>query len=931
MSLWLIAIAAALSGFAALGFELIWLRRLSELLGSSVYAINVVLAVFFLGLGLGARIVGPISDGRARGRVSLFAILEGIIALAGLTFLPLSIGLERAYDALTPAEWPFAAGLAVKAIVAALALCVPTLAMGGTLPALVRLTDRRPLTVRSRLGLLYGLNTAGGALGVLVTLFATLPVGGTDLAIATAVTANLGAIALAWLGTRVGSAAEPRPAAERTLAHEPSIPSTTAGAERLSPRSAGGGDPMLIAAAFVSGLVSVSLEVAWTRALSARFLGTVYSFGAILFVYLALIGVGSVVLGGIGRSVRLGRRAYVMLTLAAGVAALASVPLLGMVPTDLSYGALPTLAGRLRHELMMAILVMSPSLLLFGLGFPLLVDLFQRGTSVLGRDLGRIYLANTLGAVTAPLVVGLAVLPAIGLRHTFLAVSIGAIVFAAGPLARWAALSRPTRALTGVAALAAITILWMAAPADLRLWQHGPQDRLIAYRDGRSATISVAMEPDSTVFLKVDNNYRLGDTRTRFAQQRQGLLPLLLHPDPGRALFIGVGTGASAGAAAEFGDVAVDALDLLPELMDFLPYFASINFDLAEKARADDDVRVLAVDARHYVRTTSRRYDVVVGDLFVPWRAGEGQMYAREHIEAVRDVLAFGGIFCQWLPGYQLRIDETRTIVATFLDVFPSTLVFWLYFNAAEPAIGLVGSMDPLAFDPVALAERMNAGTRHVLLHGVGLGGVREVFGGFVAGRDSLAAWSGDRPLDTRRHPIIEFSAPIGRFGDETERSRAHVVEMLKLTTPLGREPSFAAVTPSTRTALEQYQRGVAHYMRGRHATLYTRNLPVAIASHARAFLDIPDSRLMSGFLEGVVREALESGAFQAAEPGIDALENVAATAYLGHYLAAESAVRQRDVETAIAELDLAIRINPDHRPSLHLRELLTTGGAEGP
>ena len=65
-------------------------------------------------------------------------------------------------------------------------------------------------------------------------------------------------------------------------------------------------------------------------------------------------------------------------------------------------------------------------------------------------------------------------------------------------------------------------------------------------------------------------------------------------------------------------------------------------------------------DARNFLRATSERFDVIVADLFVPWQAGTGALYAREHFEAARAHLAPGGLFCQWLPLYQLGEPSSR-------------------------------------------------------------------------------------------------------------------------------------------------------------------------------------------------------------------------------------------------------------------------------
>jgi spermidine synthase len=115
---------------------------------------------------------------------------------------------------------------------------------------------------------------------------------------------------------------------------------------------------------------------------------------------------------------------------------------------------------------------------------------------------------------------------------------------------------------------------------------------------------------------------------------------------------------------------------------------------------------VRAEDARSYVVGTHDRFDVVVGDLVVPWRTGESALYTRDSFEAVRRVLAPGGLYCQWVPLYQLSEPEFDSIAASFLDVFPRTTLWLGDFNAGDPVVGLVGHTDPQGLDPARVDAR---------------------------------------------------------------------------------------------------------------------------------------------------------------------------------------------------------------------------------
>jgi hypothetical protein len=368
--------------------------------------------------------------------------------------------------------------------------------------------------------------------------------------------------------------------------------------------------------------------------------------------------------------------------------------------------------------------------------------------------------------------------------------------------------------------------------------------------------------------------------------------------------------------------VSVDAIDLIPELPEVLPHFTAINFGLAERLHATNgaSVRFVATDARHFVRATNRRYDVIVGDLFVPWRSGEGGMYTREHFRAVRDALGPGGLFCQWLPLYQVRPDELRTIVATFVDVFPHVSAWWLYFNAEEPAIGLVGSNDLLRFAADSLQARMREPGRSSILVEAGLRDPRTVLGSTIAGTARLREWSRGASIETEDHPRIEFIAPRGTFGNLPERSRKNLVEILTWITPIADDdPSFVPLGPHGVQIIRQYQRGVAFYMRGRFADLYTPDLAETMTAYSAAFRDIPDNTAVSLVLEQCVQRAIRERRLDLAEQGVAAFMTVPTHAYIGHYYAAERALALGDAPRAKEELRRALAANPEHGDSQRL------------
>jgi len=197
-------------------------------------------------------------------------------------------------------------------------------------------------------------------------------------------------------------------------------------------------------------------------------------------------------------------------------------------------------------------------------------------------------------------------------------------------------------------------------------------------------------------------------------------LPILLHGNARTFATLGLATGSTASGAIVHPSVeSVDAIELSPLVVDFArDYFGPYNRSFFENPKAN----VIQADARWAISQSSAGYDVIIGDLFLPWRTGEGRLFTKEHFENVREALAPGGLYCQWLPMYQLTATQYDSIVRTFLEVFPEAFLIRGDFYAGQPILGLVGgrSLDSIRWDEVAEAchavrsETRDAIARHV-------------------------------------------------------------------------------------------------------------------------------------------------------------------------------------------------------------------------
>ena len=760
------------------------MRDLAVLFGNSAQAAAVDLAVFFGGIAAGAALFARAAP-RITNPLRAYGLLELGIAASALLFFALLDAYGWLY---APLYRRFAAApsmlVLVKAVLAAGLLSLPAMLMGATVPAMVQHAPSRPAW-------LYGVNTFGGTLGAFAAGFFLPPTLGFRGSYLLAVGVNV-MVGLAALGMsrrngvghhfRAGSAsAEMVPDPE---------PRRRAAPPRLDPRR-------LAVLAFASGALTIGLEVAWLRMFAQVIDNSVYAFSAIVVVALVSFALASMVVSAArvppapaALAVLLAATAVLLAAQPRAFAAFTS----GLTPIGGSGGW----AAYVREVFVAAAIFVGIPGFAAGLLFPALLQLAGSGPAA-GRPVGRLLAVNTAGAITGSLAASFLLLPAAGVWIT-----IAAAAAAYAALALWMA---PRPAVMGLAAVAALAAAASAGLAPLRL-DPRRNERLLAVWEGSYGTVAVTEGVGGRV-LRMNNSYSLGGTVDRIERERiQTLLPLLLHPDPARVFFLGLGTGITAGEAVRHPVERVVVSELVPEVVRASrEYFDEWTRGLAEDPR----VEITAGDGRQYLAATREAFDVIISDLFVPWHAGTGSLYTKEHFETVRARLQPGGLFAQWLPLFQLTQREFDVIARTLLDVFPHVAIWRGDFYANRPIVALVASTSPMRLDPDRLAQRARAlpgGDDLVLArllpyYAANLGAGRRVLG--------------PGEVNTDQHPVIEYLSPIAQWGTGDGESPMFVsmpfvrfLARLRAEVPPDRDPYLADLTPEQRGYVE----AGAHYQR---------------------------------------------------------------------------------------------------------------------
>ena len=731
----------ALSGFAGLGYQIVWTQQFGTWLGHEVVSVLAVIMAFFGGLALGAWGVGSMMA-RSPAPHRWYAGCEALIAVWAVV-LAVWLPTANAFLASLTGAQPSPGWQWLIAFAGPFALLLPaTAAMGATLPAMTGVTER----LRHEgfaIGGLYAANTLGAVAGVLGATFFLVPaLGLTNTAlVCAAMNAACAALALTCLPPR-GSVVAHSTAADTDT--DTVIHSACTDHEIKKNRVA-----ILL---FLTGLLGIGYEVLVVRVLSQVTENTVFTFALLLAVYLLATAAGAAcyqqwmtraAAGDAARPVGGRLLQGVALAMFVSIAALSASqgtarllsPLLGM-----------GVVSSLTTEFLLAVAAFALPSLAMGAVFSHLCVLGRIAKMSMGAALG----LNTLGAALAPVLFGVVLLPLLGPQPVLVGIAVAYLLASL-------VLCRPLWRTAGSATVVILGLLLTVWSGSLTLVTVPEDGQLLSHRDGVMAAVSVTEDAFGVARLRINNRQQEGSSATGLLDARLAYIPLLMQSAPRSALFLGLGTGVTATAAAEDARLTVDAVELVPEVIAASPYFVPPR----PAATGTSGLQVMTGDARRFVRSTGLPYDVIVADLFHPGRSGSAALYTVEHFTAIRARLALGGLFCQWLPLHQLDLGTLASIVQSFMQVYPQGIAVLGNNSLDTPVLGLIARPDAPLFEWSAIEGRLSGETGQRRRQELRLDDGFALLGSVVAGPAALRQFAGSAPLNTDDQPVVSHRAAL--------------------------------------------------------------------------------------------------------------------------------------------------------------------------
>lgn len=703
------------SGMSGLVYEVIWSRYLQQVFGVSTFAITTVVAAYMAGLALGSGLLGRLADRLSpRGAVAAYGVLEIVIGLFAFAFAPL---LRLVADVYVQLAGSAAADAAVR-VFADFALSfglllVPTTLMGGTLPLVSRFFAAASGRTGKGFGWAYALNTIGAVTGVFLAGFVLLHTFGLRASLYGFGVFNLalGSIAflagggLASLRSRPATVEGSKPATAETDTDAKATPTAEDESEGTNPSS----KRSLLVLAALTGCVALAAEIVWIRGFANLFLSTTYTFSLVLMVFLVGIAAGSAIGSRATPSRRLLRVVLVLL----GVSTLTQLLLYGtahrvvmqVVFAETSY------EGFLLVQAAIIAVIVFPLTLCSGIALPTIVGLTSRGVGRAGRDVGRVYIANTIGSVLGAVLAGFVLLPLLG-------ASTGARALALLTLAGVLLLGVSRGALLTVAAGATLAIVApgpsqaRATASPVLVAKRTPRDipqnlwkrrldfadvgwQTIRFAHGLSSDLAITLQRDTSAqslwINGMPNASAFGDQATQLSM---AVLPYLYASSVRRSVHVGLGSGVTAGAWAKLpGTERTTVVELEGKLWDVTRDFAPFHYGLHE----NPGVQFVVDDAKSYLDLVpDRSFDVIASEPSQLWSKGVGNLFTTEFYRNVKRKLRPEGLFVTWIMGYEVPGEVWAVAIATLIDEFDH--VFAFAPPSLRPDVIFLCSTHPLEF-----------------------------------------------------------------------------------------------------------------------------------------------------------------------------------------------------------------------------------------
>ena len=658
----------ASAGFSSLVFQVVWQRELSIVFGGAIHSTAVILSSYMAGLALGSLLFGRVAAKRSD-RMRLFGILQLALAAAGLALM----FLPPLFDAVSRTVFPVfnsAPGVyhAIVALLAFLILLVPTTLIGGMFPVLI--AEMESLKEGNSVSRLYTVNNIGCVAGSVVCGFILIRSFGASASAATAVAIAL-ATGIAALLSKSGKAPTAESKSELFTVENDIRP------QYIKPLRV-----IMIVLFVISGFTSLSYELLYNRTITYFVGNNTYSFTILVSIFILGLAAGSAVFS---FALRKKTKLSTLVAIFAAAQMLAALYHILMPSWTASLNsALIQMRFDLGYESLAALYfvkgtgaaftVFVPAVI-FGFIYPLVFRIyFGAEGSVTPEKAGMLSALNTFGTAVGPIVTTFIVVAIAGVSgamrfnaeiSVFIACAAGVLFFASAQK-----VSNPIRiALCSLAVITGILVFAVSPENTLgkKAALASSTDRLLFYKEGVFGTVSVAQKTSGVKEIRING---VGEVPTDHDSMRAfrmlAHIPFTVVDAPKSVLSIAFGGGITFGSISQHALPSTTCVEICRDVLDAAPIYDTESHGVYR----NPNVRIVIMDGRKYVASTSEKFDLITSDSTHPASYDSWILYTKEFYSSCREHLNKGGVFAQWVPLHDLSVRDFKTVLRTYSSQF---------------------------------------------------------------------------------------------------------------------------------------------------------------------------------------------------------------------------------------------------------------------
>lgn len=755
----------SISGFAGLIYESVWSNYIKLILGHAAYAQTLVLTIFMGGMALGAWIIGRYST-QITNPLKWYAIIEGIIGVFGIAFHQEFLVLQDILfiQVLPVVDWPFLASM-FKWSTAAVMLLPQAILLGTTFPlmsaAIIRNDNRQS---GHTLGMLYFTNSIGAAIGVLVSGFILIEkfgLPGTTL-IAGYINVLLG-ICVWILSKSYECTAVAIPSYNREISSNPPT-------------------NLFIVVAMLTGAASFFYEIGWIRMLSLVLGSSVQAFELMLSAFIAGLAFGSYYIRQRADRIKNPVIYLAWIQLIMGLCATATLPLYTEMYSFMSYligGLEKTDAGYTFFNVsshIISLTIMLPATFMAGMTLPLLTNTLIRLGGKEGY-IGKIYAANTFGAIIGIVLAINVFMPFAGVKGVVL---IGSVIdVSLGLLLLYffvPKLFSHKKTLAPVSMIVICVFLFAQTPFEESVLSSGvyrfgnsrlsPESETVFYEDGKTASIALIRSADGNISIRTNgktdahiapltNPYSADEITMVMA----AAVPLMYKPNSKTVANIGMGSGLTTHTFLSANTIdQVDTIEIENQMVK-----AAVGFGSRVERAFNDPRSVIHIDdAKSFFSSQKNKYDIIVSEPSNPWVSGIGSLFTFEFYKQIQTHLNKNGLFVQWVQLYEININNVASIIKALGTAFK----YYHVLNTDNSNILIVASngamseLDTWVFDNDNLSKELLR---------VGIENVNDINIRYIGDKNLLTPLflTIKSPMNSDYFPYLSYTAPKSRFKNE--------------------------------------------------------------------------------------------------------------------------------------------------------------------